>query len=159
MSGGDRFNTYRGKSKSRKVLTAVAWILAAVLALAVGFYFYAQQYVVYDDQGNVHLQLPFFRDEHEPEPTPDQGRDIVVVLPTPSPAPTPTPEESLEVTPEQPSGTPDMASPIPTPAPSPGDMPSPLPSDTAAPGDTPSPSPVTTPMPAPGTDPGPDDHS
>jgi len=61
-----------------------------LLLLAIAFFFFAQPYIVYGDDGRAHLELPFL--QGEPTPTPEPTRPaVIVVTPEPTPTPTPTP--------------------------------------------------------------------
>ncbi len=83
------YDTYRGRTRTQKVLTAIIVILVIVLLLAVAAFFVIQRYMVYTDDGRAHLELPFFQKEQPVEPS--QGPDIVVTTPDPTLPPTPTP--------------------------------------------------------------------
>lgn len=86
------YDTYRGRSKTRTFLTVVAVLLAIVLVLAVGFFLFAQRYIVYTDDGQAHLELPFLqKDTPTPPAAPAQSQGIVIITPTPAPTPTPDP--------------------------------------------------------------------
>lgn len=54
------YSSYRGRGSSKKVIIAAALVL--VLLAAMG-YLVVQNYVIYDDAGNVHLELPFLQKE------------------------------------------------------------------------------------------------
>lgn len=86
------YSSYRGRSAAKTVLTAVAILLLAVLVLLVGFFVFAQKYVVYYDDGRVRFEFPWLTDT-TPTPTPDTAESElpVIVTPTPTPEPTPTP--------------------------------------------------------------------
>ena len=89
------YDTYRGRSKTRTFLTALAVLLAIVLALAVGFFLFAQRYIVYTDDGQAHLELPFLqKTTPPPSAAPVQSQDIIII--TPEPAPTPTPDTTVK---------------------------------------------------------------
>lgn len=87
--GNYRYSSYRGRGGINAVLKGVIVVLAVILVLAVGAFFYLQRYMVYSDDGTARLELPFLQQE-EPEaslpPT---------VTQRPTPTPTPTPEPSL----------------------------------------------------------------
>lgn len=88
------YDTYRGRSKLRTALTVLIVILFVALLLAVAAFFLLQKYMVYTDDGQARLDLPFLQRESTPStpiPTPDQG-NIVVVTPEPTLTPEPTPE-------------------------------------------------------------------
>lgn len=89
------YDTYRGRSRTRSVLTALIVILLVVLAAVVAFFLLAQRYIVYTDDGQAHLELPFFQ-KATPAPAPAQSHDIVIITPDPTPTPTPTPDPSLK---------------------------------------------------------------
>lgn len=86
------YDSYRGRSGARTVLTVLAVVLLVLLLLLVGFFFLAQRYVVYYDDGSVHFEFPWSTQAQAtptPLPTPDQP--VVVVTPEPTPEPTPAP--------------------------------------------------------------------
>ena len=87
------YDTYRGRSKIRTFLMAVIVILVVVLVLAVAAFFLLQKYMVYTDDGQWHLELPFLtrQEETEPPPPPLESQRVVIVTPTPAPTPTPEP--------------------------------------------------------------------
>lgn len=85
------YDTYRGRTKLQTALTVLIVILLVVLLLAVAAFFLLQRYMVYTDDGQAHLELPFFRTEEEQPGEPVQSQDIVIVTARPTPEPTPTP--------------------------------------------------------------------
>lgn len=90
------YDAYRGRSKGRIFLTALAVILAVVLVLVVAFFLFAQRYVVYTDDGQAHLELPFFqRATPTPTPGPTQTQNIVIITAEPTPEPTSTPDPAV----------------------------------------------------------------
>lgn len=76
------YDSYRGRSTARTVLTVLIVVLLILLLLVIGFFVFAQRYVVYYDDGSVHFEFPW---NTQAQPTP---------------APTPTPEQLVVVTPE-----------------------------------------------------------
>lgn len=91
------YDTYRGRSKARSFLTALAVLLAVVLALAVAFFLFAQRYIVYTDDGQAHLELPFLQKAAQTSPpAPGESQNIVIITPEPTPTPTPAPDPSLK---------------------------------------------------------------
>ena len=58
------YNSYRGRSSGWKILLIV--VLVAALLGAVGF-LYCQNHLVYDDQGEAHLELPWSKPEKKQE--------------------------------------------------------------------------------------------
>lgn len=84
-SGNYGYDSYRGRSGGKTVLTALIVILLAALLLAIAFFFFAQPYITYGDDGKAHFQSPFSK----PTPTPEPSRPAVIVV-TPEPAPAPT---------------------------------------------------------------------
>ncbi len=83
------YGSYRGTSRSSGILKGVALFLVGVLILAVAAFFYLQQYMVYEDDGTVRLDIPFFQRE-TPTPSPIPSGPVSVTT-APSPTPTPTP--------------------------------------------------------------------
>lgn len=84
------YSSYRGRSAGKTILTAVAIVLFAVLILLVGFFTFAQKYVVYYDDGRVRFEFPWTV-EATPTPTPEPTPSDSLVLVTPTPEPTPEP--------------------------------------------------------------------
>ena len=92
------YDTYRGRSKLQTALTVLIIILLVVLLLAVCAFFLLQKYMVYTDDGQAHLELPFLSGQEEtPPPVPTQGQELVLITPSPTATPEPTPAvEELE---------------------------------------------------------------
>lgn len=91
------YDSYRGRSRARTVLTALIVILLVALVAVVAFFLFAQRYIVYTDDGQAHLELPFFQKATPtPDPAPAQSQDIVIITPEPTPTPTPTPAPTLK---------------------------------------------------------------
>ena len=85
------YDSYHGRSRARTVLTALVAILLVVLAAVVAFFLLAQRYIVYTDDGQAHLELPFFqKTTPTPGPAPVESQNIVIITPDPTPTPTPT---------------------------------------------------------------------
>ena len=79
------YGSYRGRGGASGVLKVIAVVLAVILILAVAAFFYLQRYLVYTDDGQVRLEVPFLsKEDPEPGDTP-----LPVVSATPSPEPTP----------------------------------------------------------------------
>ena len=76
------YDTYRGRTRLQTFLTVLIVLLLVVLLLAVGAFFFLQRYMVYTDDGQAHLELPFFQKEDEP-PVPTQNQPLVIVTPEP----------------------------------------------------------------------------
>lgn len=82
------YDSYRGRSRSRSILTGIIAVLVVLLILAVAAFFLLQRYMVYTDDGQAHLELPFFQREaptSTPEPTASQNIAIVTAPPTDTP--------------------------------------------------------------------------
>lgn len=95
------YDTYHGRSAGAKFLTGLIVVLLIVLALAVAAFFFLQRYMVYTDDGQARLELPFFqqRAQETPAPAPTASQDVVIITTAPTPAPEPTPTvEVLPVT-------------------------------------------------------------
>lgn len=91
------YDAYRGRSKLRTALTVIAALLVVVLILAVAFFLFAQRYIVYTDDGQAHLELPFLqRESVRPSQEPVPSEDIVIITPQPTPVPTPTPDPAVK---------------------------------------------------------------
>lgn len=90
------YDSYRGRSKLRTALTVLIVILLVVLLLAVAAFFLLQKYMVYTDDGQARLDLPFLQGEavNARDPAPAASQDIVVVTAQPSATPEPTPPPS-----------------------------------------------------------------
>ena len=88
------YGAYRGKSKLRTFLKFVLAVLAVVLVLLVGAFFFLQRYMVVSSTGGIYFDLPFLnREEESPPPSEtEETPSIVVVSPSPTPEPTPSPE-------------------------------------------------------------------
>ncbi|MEG2138052.1 MAG: putative glycoside hydrolase [Oscillospiraceae bacterium] len=82
------YGTYRGKSKLRIFLTVLVILLALVLVLAIGGFFFLGQYIVFSDDG-LHLDLPFAQSEPTPTPTAEISATLPLVVVTPTPTPVP----------------------------------------------------------------------
>lgn len=87
------YNSYRGRSGIRTVLTVLIVVLLIILLLAVGFFVFAQRYVVYYDDGSVHFEFPWtLQAQSTPMPTPEIPTVVVTPEASPEPTPEPTPE-------------------------------------------------------------------
>lgn len=93
------YDTYRGRSKAQSVLTVLIVILVIVLLLSVCAFFFLQKYMVYTDDGQARLALPFLHQESPSPAPPVQSAPLVIVTaqPTPSEPPQPTPPATREV--------------------------------------------------------------
>lgn len=76
------YHRYRGRNTRGKVALVIVLVLVLIAAVA---YLLTQEYVVYDDEGKAHLELPWSRKETE----------------TPQPDPTPAPDD-VDITREEP---------------------------------------------------------
>lgn len=87
------YDTYRGRSKLQTALTVLIIILVIVLLLSVAAFFFLQKYMVYTDDGQARLELPFLQQESPPPSAPVQSAPLVIVTAEPavSPSPQPTP--------------------------------------------------------------------
>ena len=56
------YHRYRGRNTRGKVALVIVLVLVLIAAVA---YLLTQEYVVYDDEGKAHLELPWFRKEPE----------------------------------------------------------------------------------------------
>ena len=63
------YGAYRGRSKFRTFLKFVIAVLAVVLALLVGAFFFLQRYMVVSSTGGIYFDLPFLDREVEPAPS------------------------------------------------------------------------------------------
>ena len=69
------YNSYHGRSPAWKKILIVILVLPL---LGGGAFLYCQNHLVYDDDGKVHLELPFFgKKEEQPQPQPTQDPDDV----------------------------------------------------------------------------------
>ena len=69
------YHRYRGRNTRGKVALVIVLVLVLIAAVA---YLLTQEYVVYDDEGKAHLELPWFRKEPEkPQPDPAPVPDDV----------------------------------------------------------------------------------
>ena len=87
------YGAYRGRSKFRTFLKFVIAVLAVVLALLVGAFFFLQRYMVVSSTGGIYFDLPFLDREEESAPPDDteETPPLVVVTPTPEETPEPDP--------------------------------------------------------------------
>ena len=86
------YGAYRGRSKFRTFLKFVIAVLAVVLALLVGAFFFLQRYMVVSSTGGIYFDLPFLDREEEPAPSgggAEETPPLVVVTPRRSPHPSP----------------------------------------------------------------------
>ena len=69
------YNSYRGRVSAGKKLLIAALVL---LLLAAAAFLYCQNYLVYDDEGNVHLELPWSKADtvEQPEENPISPDDV-----------------------------------------------------------------------------------
>lgn len=88
------YDTYRGRSKLQTALTVLIVILLVVLLLAVAAFFFLQRYMVYTDDGQAHLELPFLQRESPPAPAPTQNQSLIIVTAEPAESVTPTPSSA-----------------------------------------------------------------
>lgn len=65
------YNSYHGRSPVWKKILIIILVL---LLLAGGVFLYCQNHLVYDENGKVHLELPFFS-KKEPQPQQDPEKD------------------------------------------------------------------------------------
>ena len=65
------YNSYHGRSPVWKKILIIILVL---LLLAGGAFLYCQNHLVYDENGKVHLELPFFS-KKEPQPQQDPEKD------------------------------------------------------------------------------------
>ena len=69
------YHRYRGRNTRGKVALVIVLVLVLIAAVA---YLLTQEYVVYDDEGKAHLELPWSRKEPEtPQPDPAPAPDDV----------------------------------------------------------------------------------
>ena len=61
------YNSYSGRRNGKKIALVVVLLLILLGAVA---YLLAQQYVVYEDDGSIRLELPFFTKKDTPAPLP-----------------------------------------------------------------------------------------
>ncbi len=67
------YDSYRGRFGWRNVLTILIVFLLVVLAAAVAAFFLLQKYVVYTDDGQARLELPFLQRRACPRHPPGWG--------------------------------------------------------------------------------------
>ena len=70
------YDSYHGRGNAGKVILSVVLIL--VILGAVGF-FIVQNYMVYDAEGNAHLEMPFLQ-KKEPAPVPVEPEDVEIEI-------------------------------------------------------------------------------
>ena len=71
------YHNYRGRGRRQKRLLAVILILVILAAVA---FLVIQNYIVYDDQGQAHVEWPFRREEPQPveQPPAVTGEDVTI---------------------------------------------------------------------------------
>lgn len=79
MAGARGYHTYRGRTPKGKIALAVVLVL---IILASVVFIFIQQFVVYDDSGTPHLQLPGSQTQQEDTP-PDETEDVEITIDTP----------------------------------------------------------------------------
>lgn len=87
-----RYNGYRGRSTTQKVLMGLVSVLAALVVLMALVLLLGQRYIYYGADG-VHLDLPFL--QQDPAPAPDVGQVVVEILP-PAPKPDLSEQEGVD---------------------------------------------------------------
>ena len=87
------YNRYRGRSGGHKGLLVA--VLVLILLAAVGF-LVSQRYLVYDESGKPHWELPFIHREEstpsQPDSNPISPEDVVIDREDPEPEPEPEPD-------------------------------------------------------------------
>lgn len=73
-----RYNGYRGRTGTQKVLLGLVSVLAVLVVLMALVLLLGQRYIYYGADG-VHLDLPFLKPD--PAPAPDVGQVVVEILP------------------------------------------------------------------------------
>lgn len=63
------YHNYRGRGRKRRQQLALAAALV-VLIVAAAVFLVIQNYIVYDDEGNAHIELPFGRGDDRPDAAP-----------------------------------------------------------------------------------------
>lgn len=85
------YDTYRGRTALQRVLSVIIVLLLIVLLLAVAAFFFLQRYIVYTDDGQARLELPFLQSSAAAAtPLPTQAHPMVLVTPEPVATPQPT---------------------------------------------------------------------
>ena len=82
------YGSYRGRGQGSTALKILAALLAVVLVLVVAGFFLLERYMVYGDDGEARLELPFLQREDKDDP--EQGQPLPIV---PAVTPEPTAEE------------------------------------------------------------------
>ena len=87
------YNRYRGRTNGHKGLLVAVLVLILLAAVA---FLVSQRYLVYDESGKAHWELPFIsHDESRPDPSesnPISPDDVVIEREDPEPEPEPEPE-------------------------------------------------------------------
>lgn len=87
------YNRYRGRGGGKKTVWTV--VLLVILLAAVG-YLFSQRYLVYDESGKAHWELPFARHtepgQTQPENNPVSPEDVVIDRQDPEPETEPEPQ-------------------------------------------------------------------
>lgn len=79
MAGARGYHTYRGRTPKGKIALAVVLVL---IILASAMFIFIQQFVVYDDSGTPHLQLPGSQTQQE-DTVSDETEDVELTIDTP----------------------------------------------------------------------------
>ena len=83
------YGAYRGRGRGNAGLKVLVIFLAVILIMAVAGFFLAERYMVYGDDGEVRLELPFLQQEEpkqEVEATPSPQLPVVTAQPVPEKA-------------------------------------------------------------------------
>lgn len=84
------YDTYHGRSRLRTALMILIGVLLVVLAAAVAAFFLLQKYIVYTDDGQARLDLPFFQQQETVPPEVSETGDLPVVVVTAEPSAEPS---------------------------------------------------------------------
>jgi flagellar basal body-associated protein FliL len=80
MPAAKGYRSYRGRPSKGKIALAVVLVLVIVAAVAV---IVLQEYMVYDADGNVRLELPWQQTEEASEETPQVPENVDIVIQEP----------------------------------------------------------------------------
>ena len=85
------YQPYRGRGGNRALKTVTLLLVLVLIGVAAAVVV-SQRYVVIDDQGNAHLEMPFLHKAEEEKTFPEET-DPPIVVTTPSPPPGPEQDE------------------------------------------------------------------
>ena len=80
MGGTRGYRSYRGRTPKGKIALTVVLVLVILVSAAV---IWVQNYVVYDEDGRAHLELPWQAEETPPVQEGDPSEDVEIIVQEP----------------------------------------------------------------------------